>query len=205
MKLLYIRSGPLRVNTYFLIDENTGDAAVIDGGENYNLIKKTEKENGFKIRALLLTHAHFDHSGNAAKLQRDGATVYIGKKDADKLKNGGTLGEDFGRKFESFTADRTVKDGDVLNLCGTEIEVMETPGHTDGSVTYKVGNMLFTGDTLFYESVGRTDFPTGSRTELIRSVKKLFALSGEYDVFPGHEEFTTLSHERKYNTFIDYD
>ena len=205
MKLLYFRSGPLKVNTYFLIDENTGRSVVIDGGENYNLVKKTEKERGLIIEALLLTHAHFDHSGNAAKLQKDGAKVYIGEKDADKLLNGGTLSEDFGRKFESLVADRTVKDGDRINLCGIDIEVIGTPGHTDGSVTYKVGNMLFTGDTLFSESVGRTDFPTGNRDDLIASVKKLFALSGDYEVFPGHEEFTTLSHERKYNSFVDYD
>lgn len=205
MKLLYLRSGPLRVNTYFLINEETGKAVVIDGGENYNLLKKTENERGVKIEALLLTHAHFDHSGNAAKLQKDGAKVYIGVRDAHKLFDGGTLSEDFGRNFENLKADETVKDGDKLNVCGIEIEVIETPGHTDGSVTYKVGNMLFTGDTLFLESVGRTDFPTGSREQLITSVKKLFALSGDYDVFPGHEEFTTLSHERKYNDFNDYD
>ena len=205
MKLLYFRSGPLKVNTYFLIDENTGRTVLIDGGENYNSVKRTEKEHGLKIEALLLTHAHFDHSGNAAKLQKDGVKVYIGRKDADKLRDGGTLSEDFGRKFESLNADHTLEDGDKLNLCGIDIEVIGTPGHTDGSVTYKVGNMLFTGDTLFLESVGRTDFPTGSRAELVKSVKKLFDLSGEYDVFPGHEEFTTLSHERKYNSFIDYD
>lgn len=205
MKLLFVRSGPLKVNTYFLINEETRETVVIDGGENYNLIKKTEKENGLKITALLLTHAHFDHSGNAAKLQKDGVKVYIGSKDADKLRFGGTLGEDFGREFESLTADYTLKDGDKINLCGIEIEVIGTPGHTDGSVTYKTGNMLFTGDTLFLESVGRTDFPTGNREELVDSVKKLFALSGDYDVFPGHEEFTSLSHERKHNPFIDYD
>ena len=205
MKLLHLSTGPLKVNTYFLVNENTKEAVVIDGGENYNLIKRTEKEYGFKIKAVLLTHAHFDHSGNAKKLKDDGAQVYIGFKDAEKLACGGTLSEDFGRKFESFTADHTLNDGDVIAVCGIKIEVISTPGHTDGSVTFKVGNMLFTGDTLFLESVGRTDFPTGDRQELIRSVKKLFALDGDYDVYPGHEEFTTLSHERKYNAFIDYD
>ena len=205
MKLYYFSSGPLKVNTYFLVNEDTKDAVVIDSGENYNLVKKTEKEFGFKTGAVLLTHAHFDHAGNAARLQREGARVYVGEKDAEKLYNGGTLGEDFGRTFDSFKPDFTMKDGDKLSLFGIDIEVIGTPGHTDGSVTFKVGRSLFTGDTLFFESVGRTDFPTGSREQLVSSVKKLFDLYGEYDVYPGHEEFTTLSHERRYNEFIDYD
>ena len=205
MKLLFFKSGPLNVNTYFLVNEDTGEAIVIDGGENYKLVKQTEKDYGFKIKAVLLTHAHFDHAGNAARLQKDGAIIYVGTKDADKLLNGGTLSEDFGRKFDSFTPDHTVDDGDVISACGIDVKVIATPGHTDGSLTFSVGDMLFTGDTLFFESVGRTDFPTGDREELIKSVKKLFALSGDYRVFPGHEEFTTLSHERECNTFIDYD
>ena len=88
-------------------------------------------------------------------------------------------------------------------ISGAEITVINTPGHTDGSLTFKTGDMLFTGDTLFFESVGRTDFPTGNRAALIKSVKKLFALDGNYRVFPGHDEFTTLAHEREFNTFSD--
>ena len=111
----------------------------------------------------------------------------------------------FGRTVEPVTEYTTVTDGETLELFGIKIKVIATPGHTDGSVTYAVDNMLFTGDTLFLESVGRTDFPTGSREDLVSSVKKLFALEGDYDVFPGHQEFTTLSHEREYNDFHDYD
>jgi glyoxylase-like metal-dependent hydrolase (beta-lactamase superfamily II) len=80
-----------------------------------------------------------------------------------------------------------------------------TPGHTDGSATFMYENMLFTGDTLFLESVGRTGFKTGNREQLVASVKKLYALTGDYVVYPGHDDFTTLEHERKYNTFVDYD
>ena len=205
MKLYHLSSGPLRVNTYFLVNETTGEAVCIDGGENYKLIKRTEEQYGFKILHLLLTHAHFDHAGNAARIQADGAKVYISAIDAPKLTNGGTLAENFGRKFEALTADVLFSDGQKLCLCDIDIEVIATPGHTDGSLTFRTGNMLFTGDTLFLESVGRTDFPTGDRAEIIRSVHKLFDLTGDYDVYPGHEEFTTLSHERKYNLFSDVD
>lgn len=205
MILYHLSSGPLRVNTYFLVNEKTREAVAIDGGENYKLVKRTEEENGFKIKHLLLTHAHFDHAGNAALLQADGAKVYISALDAEKLTGGGTLAENFGRKFKSLKADVLLFGGEKLSLCGIDIEVIATAGHTDGSLTFKISDMLFTGDTLFLESVGRTDFPTGDRAALINSVKKLFALNGDYRVFPGHEEFTTLSHEREFNTFSDVD
>ena len=205
MKLLYVRSGPLRVNSYFLINENTNKAIVIDSGENYKLIKKIEEENSFKINYVLLTHAHFDHAGNVKKLQDDGAKIYCSKIDSEKLLNDLNLSLDFGRQFDYCNADYKFIDNEELLLNDIKIKVIATPGHTDGSVTFLVEEMLFTGDTLFLESVGRTDFPTGNKNELIASVKKLFSLEGEYKVFPGHQEFTTLSHERKYNTFVDYD
>ena len=187
------------------MNETTREAVCIDGGENYKLIKRTEEENGFKIKHLLLTHAHFDHAGNAAYLQADGVKVYISAIDNEKLSGGGTLAARFGRKYPPLSADVVLNDGDKLCLSGIDIEVIATPGHTDGSLTFKTDDMLFTGDTLFLETVGRTDFPTGDREELIRSVKKLFALSGDYKVYPGHEEFTTLSHEREHNFFSNVD
>ena len=204
MKLYHLRSGPLRVNTYFLVNEQN-QAIVIDSGENYKKIKQVESECGFKIEAVLLTHAHFDHAGNAKKLQDDGAKIYISELDAPKLLNEQNLSSDFGREFDYLTADYTFCDGQNISVCGIDIKVIATPGHTDGSVCFVVDKMLFTGDTLFLESVGRTDFVTGDRDQLVRSVKKLFALDGDYTVYPGHEEFTTLSHERKYNAFVDYD
>ena len=204
MKMYHISHGPLRVNTYFMVND-FNQAVVIDCGENYKLIKQTEEKYGFKIEAVLLTHAHFDHSAIAKKLQDDGAKIYISEKDAPKLLNEDNLSSDFGRKFDYVKADYTFSDGDVLDVLGFKFSVISTPGHTDGSVCFLMNNMLFTGDTLFLESVGRTDFRTGNRTELVQSVKRLFGLIGDYDVYPGHEEFTTLEHERKYNTFIDYD
>lgn len=205
MKLYHLCSGPLGVNTFFLINELTKQAVVIDGGENYKKVKQVEESLGVKIVALLLTHAHFDHSGNAKKLQDDGAKVYISSIDAPKLNNDGNLGYRFGRKFENLIADHLLENNEELNIAGIKIKAIATPGHTDGSMTFMVDNMLFTGDTLFLESVGRTDFPTGDKNQLINSVKMLFSLDSDYQVYPGHEDFTTLSHERIYNTFAIVD
>ena len=204
MKIYHLINGLLRVNTYFLVNENN-QAVVIDCGENYKKVKQTESDCGFKIKAVLLTHAHFDHSGCAKKLQDDGAKVYISKKDAPKLMNGDNLGGDFGRKFEYLTADYTFSDGDEIDVLGLKFKVLETPGHTDGSVCFMIDNALFTGDTLFYGSVGRTDFISGNRDDMVKSIKKLFNLNGDFSVYPGHDEFTTLEFERKHNVMAEYD
>ena len=205
MKLYHLTTGLLGVNSYFLVNEQTKNAILIDGGESYKTIKKAQTDLCIKVTALLLTHAHFDHAGNAKALQDDGVKVYVSEKDAPKLKNSLNLASDFGRHFDFLDADFTFKDGQVLDIEGITVKVIATPGHTDGSVTFMVDNMLFTGDTLFLESIGRSDFPTGDKQTLINSVKKLFALDGDYNVYPGHQEFTTLEHERKNNFFVDYD
>ena len=204
MKLYHLQSGPLNVNTYFLVNDFS-QAVVIDSGENYKKIKQVSEQYGFTIKAVLLTHAHFDHAGNAKKLQDDGAKIYISKIDAPKLLNDDNLGCDFGRKFDYLTADFTFNDGDELNICDIKIKVILTPGHTDGSACFMVDNSLFTGDTLFYGSVGRTDFKSGNREQMVSSIKKLFKLDGDFTVYPGHDGFTTLERERKYNIFAEYD
>ena len=204
MKLYHLQSGPLNVNSYFLVNDKK-QAVVIDSGENYKKIKQVSEQYGFDIKAVLLTHAHFDHAGNAKKLQDDGAKIYISKTDAPKLLNEDNLGSSFGRKFDYLTADYTFSDGEILNICDITIKVIATPGHTDGSVCFMVDNALFTGDTLFLGSVGRTDFKSGNREDMVNSIKKLFSLDGDFTVYPGHDEFTTLERERKYNIFAEYD
>jgi glyoxylase-like metal-dependent hydrolase (beta-lactamase superfamily II) len=187
------------------VNENTMEAVVVDSGENYKKIKQTEESLGVTIKAVLLTHAHFDHAGNAKKLQDDGAKIYISKLDAPKLLNDLNLGKNFGRNFEYLTADYTFSDGEILDVCGIKIEVVLTPGHTDGSATFIVDRMMFTGDTLFNGSIGRTDFPTGDYKTLVGSINKLYGRLGDFSVYPGHDEFTTLDWERKHNAFNEYD
>ena len=205
MKLYHLTTGLLGVNSYFLVNEETKNAILIDGGESYKSIKKACDDLGITITALLLTHAHFDHAGNAKALQDDGVKVYISKIDAPKLMNDLNLAGDFGRKFQYLEADYLLNGDDQLDIEGIKIKVISTPGHTDGSVSFLIEDMLFTGDTLFRCSIGRSDFPTGNKDVLIKSVKKLFDLQGDFSVYPGHDDFTTLSYERKNNAFVDYD
>ena len=199
MKIYSVASGPLRVNSYFLVNENTNNAVVIDAGESGNLIDRVESQMGIKVVANLLTHAHFDHSRNSKKLQENGVKIYISKEDALKLDNGGHLG---GINFPIFTPDFTFVDGQELVIEDIKIKVIQTAGHTSGSVCFLVENNLFTGDALLKESVGRTDFITGSWQDLVVSIKRLYSLNGNYNVFPGHGEQTTLDYERKNNPFI---
>ncbi len=205
MKIYHVVTGALPVNTYFLVNEETRCAVAIDTGEVYPRIKAIEKDLDIKIKAILLTHAHFDHAGNVKRLQDDGVKIYISKIDAPKLLNDENLAKDFGRKFNYCKADYTFSDGEILDIEGIKIKVIATPGHTDGSVTFMVDNALFTGDTLFNGTVGRTDFPTGDAETLYNSVQKLFSFDGNYKVYPGHLGFTDLDTERKTNVMAEYD
>jgi glyoxylase-like metal-dependent hydrolase (beta-lactamase superfamily II) len=201
MKFYHLQTGMLGVNTYFLVNEQTNEGVMIDGGENYERVSAFALAKGFTIKAELLTHAHFDHAGNAGKFQRDGVKIYISKIEEPKLSQK-DMGSVFGRTFENIPADETFVDNEELVICGIKIKVILTPGHTNGSATFMVDNMLFTGDTLFLESIGRTDFATGSYSDIEKSIKRLYKLDGNFTVYPGHGEFSTLDHERKNNAFI---
>ncbi len=205
MKIITLTSGELDVNSYILIDEKSKTAVVIDGGEDYALVTKTCADLGVKLVANLLTHAHYDHAGNAKRLQDDGVKCYISKSDALKLNNKDNLSWHRGKLFDRLTPDVIISDGDILNFGDISLKVIETPGHTDGSVTFMTDGALFTGDTLFYTSAGRTDFPTGSDRELLNSLKKLKSLDGDYKVYCGHGQSSTLDFERKHNYFMNYD
>jgi hydroxyacylglutathione hydrolase len=204
MRLFYFKTGYVSANTYIVYNENNMRGFVIDPGGNYKRIKKEAEDRGITLEAQLLTHGHFDHCGASHSLQQDGIKVYIHKDDAEKLHGGGNGADIFRLPFESFTADYILNDGDVINIADIEIKVMHTPGHTSGGVCYIIGDNIFTGDTLFYLSVGRTDLPDGDAARLQQSLKKIFALEGDYNVYPGHNGETTLVFERKNNYFAQW-
>lgn len=203
MKMIRFAAGPVRANCYILY--NGSDALVIDPGGNQMRILKEAEDLGVTIRYVLLTHGHFDHAGAAACLQRAGAEVYVHALDADKLYTDGNLGADMGFDFEKFHADKLLYDGDRLNLCGYDILVLHTPGHTAGSVCFVIEDCIFSGDTLFKGSIGRTDLGDGDLKALENSIRtKLYTLDGDYKLYPGHLGESTLRYEKNYNLFVPF-
>lgn len=198
-----VETGSLCTNTYLIAEGS--QAIVIDPGADYDIITARLKNLNASPKFVLITHAHFDHIGAVAEFAAEGASVYISKLDYDLLKQADfyvDLGF-FGESVNPFSADCFVSDGQEYNLCNHNFSVISTPGHTPGGVCYILdGKYTFSGDTLFRLSVGRTDFPLCSHFDLIKSVKKLFALPGDYTVFPGHGEKTTLDFERKNNRYV---
>ena len=194
MKLETMVLGPLATNCYILWDEQTMEAAVIDPGAAGQKIADDLAQNGLTLRMILLTHAHYDHIGGLKVLhERTGAPVYVSKADSTdpaEMTHGRLI----------FT--NTYEDGDELTLGHIRIRVIATPGHTPGSVCLLAGDVLFSGDTLFAGSCGRTDFQGGDRAAMMASMKKLGRLPGNLRVLPGHMEETTLDEERRYNPWM---
>lgn len=195
---------PLMSNCCVIIAEN-GDAAVVDPGSFGLKLRKTLEEEGVKkLKYILLTHGHFDHISGAEKLRNAfGGKIAIHRLDAPCLKDPKeSRAAFFGLFSPSVDADIIFEDGDLLPFGDGEIEVIHTPGHTVGSVCFKAGDSLFTGDTLFRLTVGRTDFPGGSMEEMLTSMKKLKVIEGTYKVYPGHEEVSDLDYEKAYNPYM---
>ncbi len=201
MEVYKITTGLLGVNTYFLVEN--GRAIVIDSGENYEKVKEFADSLKVNIEGIYYTHVHFDHIGNAPLFQKDGVKVFIPKKDEVLVGDIGNFIRKYKERFNEFVLDGTFSVGDVISLGDTvRLKVMETPGHTVGSVCFLSDGIVFSGDTLFYENVGRTDFPTGEREALVRSIRKLYSLSEDTVVYPGHGESTTISHEKHFNPYV---
>ena len=155
---------------------------------------------------VLLTHCHFDHTLAVALFQANGAKVVCLDKEKKNFNSQVDLYEYFGAPRTPFTVDETVTDGEVRELAGISFLVRSTPGHTTGCACYILENerVIFTGDTLFAGTIGRTDFPTGSMSDLRESLRGLGALQGDYTVYAGHNEDTTLEAERKSNPFLAF-
>ncbi|MFW5779977.1 MAG: MBL fold metallo-hydrolase [Bacillota bacterium] len=202
MKVQKLQVGYLQTNCYIVTCEEQREAAVIDPGGNYETIKAYLDQNNKVAAAVLLTHGHFDHIMAAKKLQDTGAKVYINVLDGDMLQNSGYTTRDLGIKIPPFYADKLFVDNDIIKVGKLEFKALHTPGHTKGSSCFVIEDTIFSGDTMFYQNYGRTDFRGGSQEAIERSLKKLMSLEGDYKVLPGHMEITTLDHERKHNPVV---
>lgn len=192
-------SGEYMTNCY-IIGEN-GEAIVVDPGTDFSPIKNYLDAHGLMPKYVLITHAHFDHIGSVAALKALGAKVYISETDYKYLcKDGFFDGTD--ERVDRFEADVLLNDDDEITLLSHRFRVVSTPGHTPGGVCYIMDNeCIFSGDTLFRLSVGRWDFKYGNGAELVKSLRKIFDLVGDYKVYPGHGASTTLDFERKNNPY----
>lgn len=207
MRFQTITNGSLDEHCYLIGADNATECAVIDPGMPKPVLEALERD-GLNCAAILLTHGHFDHIGGVRQIRdRYGSKVYIHEADADMLQsNRLSLAVLTGDLVKPAAADFLLKGGETLQIAGLSIDVIHTPGHTKGGVSYvlKEQRKLFVGDTLFFEGAGRTDFPGGSEKELYHSIAdRLFSLDGDYDVYCGHEETTTLDYERKHNPFVE--
>lgn len=201
MKTITFHTTALETNTYLVL--NGERAFVVDPGADADKILAAAEAEGAKIEWVLLTHAHFDHIGGVAELQRAGAQVVLHRDDLGIVSSFKNLAFYAGVKVEKFLPDVTVSGGETLDVAGVKVRVIHTPGHTAGGVCYVADDVIFTGDTLFELSYGRTDFPTGSFKELKNSVlNKLFVLPGDYRLLPGHGAPTTLAFEREHNPIL---
>ena len=198
MEVKVLQVGPIGTNCYILEDEKARAAAIIDPGNEAGRILQVIEDDGVDVKYILLTHGHYDHTTAVPQLHKalPQAEIYIHRADAN------------GAGSQLFPLAGQIPDlkfydeGDTLALGDMTIQVLHTPGHSKGSVTLKVGDVLFCGDTLFAGSCGRTDLAGGSYAEIMASLKKLGQLPGDYHVCPGHDVTSTLERERRSNPFL---
>ncbi len=205
MEIIPLIVGALEVNCYIVGDKEKNEWAVIDPGGDPEKILGVIKEKNVRVKFIINTHGHPDHTGADSKIKQEtGAPIYIHKADAT-FTTGifNQLARLTGINGSSFKPDHFLEDGDTLSLGDISLKVLHTPGHTRGGICLFFNNVLFCGDTLFAGSIGRTDLPGGSLPTLLKSIReKLFSLPDDVVVYPGHGPQTTLGEEKRSNPFL---
>lgn len=199
--------GMVQTNCYLVMDKETKDAVLFDPADDCPAIVSMQAEAGAKIRGIFLTHGHFDHITAAAEAKRAfHGEIYAGEKEKELMADVAMNCSSMGLKKVTLEADRWLSDGEKLSLGSLDFQVIHTPGHTGGGLCFyfEKDGLLISGDTLFFENVGRTDLPTGNGRQIIESVtKKLLVLPEDTLVLPGHGSQTTIGYEKKNNPYID--
>ena len=197
--------GPLDSNCYIVWDDNVKQGVIIDPGEDADEILRRIKELDIKIKYILATHGHFDHVGAVAPLKRVLNAEFLAHKgDFFFLEDGENAARRWGFTIEQPPKpDRFIDDGDTVDVGDSKLEVMHTPGHSPGGISFLYDRMVFGGDTLFQRSIGRTDFRLGSFDDLQKSIRtRLYTLPDDTVVFTGHGPATTIGDEKKHNLFV---
>lgn len=207
MQIITVPSGPLSVNTFLAVDEETKKGFIVDAGGYVPELKNKIVNDGYEIEYIICTHGHFDHIGgvNEFKNEFPGAKVVAHEADKAMMESASiNMSLPFGTNVK-VTPDVLINDGDVLTVGNAELKFLHTPGHTPGGISIYVAsaNVVFSGDTLFRLSVGRTDFPESSHTAMVTAIKeKLYTLPDETVVLSGHTPATTIEFEKRNNPFV---
>jgi Zn-dependent hydrolases, including glyoxylases len=202
MQIKRIPVGAYAANCYILMDEDTKESAIIDPGEDVHNLIKAITDMKARVKYILLTHGHADHTGAAVQLKNEfNSPLYINEQDYQMINNGEFMYGDVAGEV-----DKYISEGDTFKLGNSEIRCILTPGHTPGGVCFLVDNMIFTGDTLFAGSIGRTDLAGGDFDIIIKSIKeKLMKLPDDITVLPGHGSESSIGREKMHNPFLSDD
>ncbi len=205
MEMYRIPAGIYQANCYIVMEKETSKAIVIDPGGDFDNIKNLIENKNLKVDYILLTHAHADHIGAVYELKNyTKAKVLVHEEDYEMLRNSKINHSDLiGDKTIEIDADVKLKDNDEISIGKIKFKIIHTPGHSKGSICIKFGKVIFTGDTLFEGSIGRTDLEGGSFEEIIKSIKeKIITLPNDTVVYPGHGPSTTVENEKANNPFL---